>query len=100
MIPRLISPAQGALVHGRQILDEALIANECFHARHKDRRPGLICKLDLKKAYDKVDWEFLLFLVRRMGFGAKWRAWIVESVSSTYFSTLVNGSPKGFFPSF
>lgn len=78
VLPGLISPAQDAFVHRQQILDGVLIAIECIHARHKDRRPDLICKL--KKAYDRVDWDFLWYQMKMMGFGVKWRAWILESV--------------------
>lgn len=55
VLPSLISAAKGAFVHGRQILDGVLIANECIHSRFKTRRPSLICKLDFEKAYDRVD---------------------------------------------
>ena len=63
---------------GRQILDDIFVANECVHSRFKDRIPGLICKLDLEKAYDMVDWNFLLYMLGRMGFGEKWRKWVLE----------------------
>ena len=58
-------------MHGRQILDGVLIANECIRFWKKEKRPGLICKLDMEKAYDRVEWGFLQYLMRRMGFGVK-----------------------------
>lgn len=57
----------------------------------------MLCKLDLKKAYDRVDWDFLLYMLRRMGFGVKWRRLIQECISSAKFSILINGAPHGFF---
>ena len=52
MLPDIISKEQGAFVKGRQILDGVLVANKCVHLRNKNKIPGLICKLDLEKAYD------------------------------------------------
>ena len=72
----MISMEQGAFVKGRQILDRVLVANECVHSRNKDKNPGLVCKLDLERAYDRVDWRFLQYLLGRMGFHIKWRMWI------------------------
>lgn len=45
-------------MHGRKILDGLPIANECLHSRHKDGPQGVLCKLDLEKVYDRVDWGF------------------------------------------
>jgi hypothetical protein len=59
-------------VKGRQILDSILITNECLDSRLKSEDPGFLCKLDMEKAYDYVDWNFLLYLLRRCGFGEKW----------------------------
>lgn len=79
------------------MVDGVLYANECIDARIKEWKPGVICKLDLEKAYDHVNWGFLMYVLRRSGFGVRWRDWNWKCISLVSFSILINGVPKGHF---
>jgi hypothetical protein len=81
VLEKVISKSQSAFVKGRQILNPVLIANECIDSRLRSEEPGVICKMDLEKAYDHVNWEFLLYVLRRCGFGGKRCSWIAHCIS-------------------
>ncbi|WMV58633.1 hypothetical protein MTR67_052018 [Solanum verrucosum] len=57
-----------------------------------------MCKLDIGKAYDHLNWDFLINTLRQMGFGPTWLKWIEFCIKTTRFSIMVNGELVGFFP--
>ena len=82
---QLVNKAQNAFVGGRQILDASLIANEVINSMMRRKEKGIPCKLDVEKAYDKLNWKFLLMVLREMGFGRKWIGWIKWYISTAFF---------------
>ncbi|KAM7498116.1 hypothetical protein LguiA_022530 [Lonicera macranthoides] len=89
--------AQGAFVKGRQILDLVLIANESVEEYRGKNKEGVVFKIDFEKAYDHVEWDFIDHVLENKGFGARWRKWIKGCLSSSNFSVMVNGRPRGIF---
>lgn len=57
----------------------------------------MILKVDFSKAYDQVDWEFLIDILHEMQFGLKWITWMKNCISTASLAVLVNGSPTDFF---
>lgn len=49
-------------------------------------------KMDMQKAYDKLEWGFILAVLRCFGFSAKWIKWIEQRISTVSYSILLNGS--------
>jgi len=93
VMPKLISDNQFAFIGGRNILDGVAIANEVIDDAKKNNKPCLLFKVDFEKAYDSVSWDFLLYMMNRIGFHEKWLGWMRRWLNSTHISILVNGSP-------
>ncbi|KAG9454842.1 hypothetical protein H6P81_007746 [Aristolochia fimbriata] len=76
VLPDLISKEQNGFISSRQILDAAMFTHEVADHFAKAEQPRMILKLDMEKAFDRVDWDFLEVMMRQMGFGERWIGWI------------------------
>ena len=98
IINDIISKSQSAFIANRLITDNVLIAFESLHHMKTNctgRTGFMALKLDMSKAYDRVEWCFLENFLLKMGFQESWVAMIMECITTVMYSILVNGEPKG-----
>lgn len=99
ILPHIISPLQSAFVPGRLISDNTLVATEIAHFMHRIRRQNdgfFSLKLDISKAYDRLEWGFLEAILTKMGFVRSWIEVILCSLKSVSYSILINGESGGY----
>ncbi|CAH9092304.1 unnamed protein product [Cuscuta europaea] len=94
----LIDHAQGAFVDGRLMIYNIFLAQELVRGyTRKQISPRCMIKVDFRKAYDTISWDFLESVLKGLGFPLRFIDWIMECVTSTSFSVSLNGSLYGFF---
>ncbi|XP_061999558.1 uncharacterized protein LOC133716939 [Rosa rugosa] len=98
LLPQIISPFQSAFIPGRLITDNKLAANELAHFIHNKRSGDefMALKLDLSKAYDRLEWCFLQKVMGRIGFATSWIQMVMQCVTTVRYSFLMRGKPRGY----
>lgn len=102
LLDKLISPTQSAFIPNRWIAENQIIEQEIVHSfKSRKTNPGLMAiKLDLQKAYDRVNWKFIQTILLHFGFNDTFTNWVISCISSVSFEVLVNGGKtKSFKPS-
>ncbi|KAL2247994.1 UNVERIFIED_CONTAM: hypothetical protein Sindi_2651700 [Sesamum indicum] len=98
IMDKLISPCQAAFVPGRSIGDNIMLAQELFTGYNQTRLPPRCAlKVDIRKAYDTMDWDFLMEVLEMFGFPSTFVKWIEECVTTPSFSVGLNGKPMDSF---
>jgi hypothetical protein len=87
----LISNAQSAFIKKRSIHDNFLYVKNLASKFNKAKTPALLFKLDIRKAFDSVRWEYILDLLQRRGFPAHFRDWVTALFSTATSRVLLNG---------
>ena len=100
ILPDIISPTQSALVPGRLISDNILIAYELTHFmlnKRTGRRGWAAIKLDMSKANHHVEWNFLAAMMNKMGFCENWIQLVMKCVTTVKYQIKVNGNLSNVF---
>ena len=95
LLSQLIDNYQNAFVPGRHMSDNILLSHELLHTLNKQRSGAkqlAALKIDMNKAYDRVNWLFLLKVMRAYGFPAPWVNLIHQCISTVSYRILINGA--------
>ncbi|WMV32542.1 hypothetical protein MTR67_025927 [Solanum verrucosum] len=85
---------------GRNISENVLLAHEVIsNIRLRGKPDNMVIKLDMAKAYDMVEWNFLIKVLEKMGFGAEILDMIWRLIANNWYSVIINGQNHGFFHS-
>lgn len=81
LLNQIISPYQSAFIPGRKMSDNITVAHELIHnmRNRKNKNKNLMgLKIDMSKTFDRVEWNFLIKITRKMGFSQKWYNIIIQ----------------------
>ena len=98
-LSEFISKEQFVFLDNRKILHSIGTTQECIHTLKTKHKSYVVMKLDLAKAYGKVNWDFLSLVLLQIGITEHVMSWIMACSSSANFAVLINGSPTYFFKS-
>eukprot|EP00253_Pinus_taeda_P010356 PITA_10356 len=93
-----ITRDQQAFLKDRNILDDVAMTQECLFSMLSNNIDVAILKIDLKKAYDCVDWGFLRILLAKIELRIQGINWIMSCVENVRYSVIINGITSSFFP--
>lgn len=91
LLGSMVSNCQSAFIKKRSIHDNFLYVQNTVRRLHSQKLPTLFLKLDIHKAFDTVNWSYLLELMQAMGFGQRWREWISILFCTATSVVLLNG---------
>jgi hypothetical protein len=100
IIPKVVSPYQTGFVSGRNITENIVIAQEMLHnmTRIKSKVGFFVIKVDLSKAYDRLDWDFIHKILVEVKLPIEMINIIMNCVTSVKSNVLWNGARSEFFP--
>ncbi|XP_062097435.1 uncharacterized protein LOC133803386 [Humulus lupulus] len=98
VLPSLVNQNQGAFVKNRLLAHNILILQDIIKGyKRKNISPRRVLKIDLSKAYDMLDWNFLEDILNEFRFPAKFIKWVMACLKDPTYLLLMNGKVQGEF---
>lgn len=95
---KIVDVNQSAFIQGRSITDNILLTQDLLKSyNRKQGAPRIALKVDIQKAYDTVNWNFLRNILHHFGFHPKMVYWLMKCVTTASFSVSINGETHGYF---
>jgi hypothetical protein len=87
----IVPNAQSAFIKKRSIHGNFMYVRNLARRLHKNKIPSLLFKLDIRKAFNSIRWEYIVDILKRQGFPPKFRDWITAFLSNSSSRVLLNG---------
>lgn len=99
LIAKRLKPilSQTGFVEGRQILDGLVVSQEVVHSLKKKKEVGMMINMDLSKAYERLNWDYLKSVPVAFSFNNRWIQWVKDMIATPNFSILLNETPTSTF---
>ncbi|XP_026410380.1 uncharacterized protein LOC113305574 [Papaver somniferum] len=98
VLNKLISEEQVAFMKGRNIHENIALASELINEINTERKHSNVgLKMDIAQAFDTISWDFIAEVFRQYGFYDSWCTWVLNILSSSRISVMINGYPEGYF---
>lgn len=98
VIGHIVDPAQAGFIPGRRLIENVLLATELVKGYGRGHMtPRCMIKIDLKKAFNSIEWPFLRSMLLNTGLPEVFVSWIMACVTSVSYSLVINGKPDAPF---
>ena len=98
ILPQIITKNQRAFLSEQLITDNVLVALELMHYldhKREGKECFMVVKLNMSKAYDRVEWGFIEKVMEQLGFHERWVSLIMHCITTVTHSVLINGVAHG-----
>ena len=97
VLPNVMDEAQSVFIEGRLIMNNIIIAYEAFHClKNVSETEGkyMVIKLDMSKAYDRIEWHYLEWMLTQISFPSMMIQLIMTCITSVSYQVLINSIPS------